>query len=73
MNGIDKYEERLLKKLETYEKNAYAGGFGADWLESVGEGFKFYIQRCVASGEIPSIAGFEGYIDMHLAAEHRTT
>lgn len=55
--------KQLLEKLERYEESAYEGGFGADWLEQVGEGFKFYIAECVNSGSRATIAGFERYLD----------
>lgn len=53
----------LLDKLERYEADAYDGGFGQDWLEDVGEGFKFYIKDCVYTGRRATIAGFERYLD----------
>lgn len=55
--------KQLLNKLERYEQDAYEGHFGSDWLEQVGEGFKFYIQECVNSGSRATIAGFERYLD----------
>jgi len=55
--------KKLLDKLERYEQQAYDGGYGSDWLEKVGEEFKFYIQKCVDSNIKPTIKGFEKYID----------
>lgn len=55
--------EKLLEKLESYEQEAYNGGYGTDWLENVGEGFKFYIQECIDKNIRPTIKGFEKYID----------
>lgn len=55
--------KHLLTKLERYEEEAYEGGYGSDWLEQVGEGFKFYIQECVTSGRRATITGFERYLD----------
>lgn len=55
--------KQLLSKLEKYEQGAYDGGIGLDWLADVGEGFKFYVQRCVYEGKKASIRGFEEYID----------
>jgi hypothetical protein len=55
--------KRLLDKLEKYEQEAYDCAFGNDWLENVGEGFKFYIKYCVNNNVKPSIKGFERYID----------
>lgn len=57
------YEQRLLDKLKIYEHRAYSGGFGADWLEEIGEGFRHYIEKCIATGEIASINGFITYLD----------
>lgn len=53
----------LLEKLETYEQIAYNGGYGDEWIESIGEGFKFYIQNCVNDNIRPTIKGFENYLD----------
>lgn len=59
--------KKLLNKLEKYEQEAYDGGYGSDWLEKIGEGFKFYIEKCVDENITPSIKGFEKYIDeMHM-------
>lgn len=61
--------KKLLEKLERYEQDAYDGKFGCDWLESVGEGFKFYVQKCVHENKCPTIKGFEQYLDdMHKKA-----
>ena len=54
---------RLLKKLQMYETDAYQYAYGDVWLESVGEGFKFYIRDCVMNNEKPSFQGFEKYLD----------
>lgn len=53
----------LLEKLERYEEEAYDGGFGQDWMESIGEGFKFYLADCQKNKKRATIAGFERYID----------
>jgi len=55
--------KKLLDKLEKYERSAYAGGYGSDWLENIGEGFKRYISDCVDKNVRPTIKGFEKYID----------
>ncbi|GED55772.1 hypothetical protein EDM54_24180 [Brevibacillus borstelensis] len=55
--------KQLLEKLERYEQDAYSGGYGADWLAEVGEGFKDYIGWCVENKKRPSIKGFEEWID----------
>lgn len=41
----------------------YSGGYGADWLAEVGEGFKYYIVWCVENKKRASIKGFEEWID----------
>lgn len=53
----------LLNKLEKYEKIAYDGGYGSDWLEIIGESFKFYISDCVEKDCKVTIRGFEKYLD----------
>jgi len=55
--------KKLLNKLEKYEQQAYSGGYGVDWLEQVGEGFKVYIRKCVEDNIRRTIEGFERYID----------
>lgn len=61
--------QRLLEKLERYEQDAYDGAFGCDWLESVGEGFKIYVEKCVRENKRATIKGFEKYLDdMHKEA-----
>ena len=55
--------KKLLDKLEKYEQEAYSGGYGSDWLEQIGEGFKFYIENCCGKNIRPTIKGFERYID----------
>ena len=55
--------KKLLDKLERYEQQAYNGGYGSDWLEEIGEGFKFYIKDCVDKNVKATIKEFEKYID----------
>jgi len=55
--------KKLLEKLEKYENEAYKSASGVDWLEIIGEGFKFYIKECVNDNKIATIKGFEKYID----------
>lgn len=55
--------QKLLEKLEAYEQEAYDAAMGTDWLEAVGEGFKFYVQQCVNQGKRVTISGFENYLD----------
>lgn len=56
---MKKYSEQL----ERYEQAAYAGKFGADWLEIVGEGVKFYAMMREAQGKRPTFAGLMKYLD----------
>jgi len=58
--------KRLLDKLETYEQIAYDGGYGDEWLETVGEGFKFYVRDCVGNNKKVTISGFEKYLDTQI-------
>ncbi len=62
-NDKNKNAERLLQKLERYEQEAYNGEFGSDWLEDIGEGFKFYVEECAAENKPVTIKGFEKHID----------
>lgn len=62
--------EKLLKKLESYEQDAYDGDFGADWMESVGEGFKFYVRDCISKGCRVTIAGWVDYLDKLVPEPH---
>lgn len=55
--------QKILDKLEEYEQLAYDGGYGDEWLESVGEGFKFYIKDCITENVRPSINGFVKYLN----------
>lgn len=56
--------KQLLSKLIRYEEEAYQGGYGSDWLESIGEGFRQYLEQCEERGERSTIKGFEQYIDL---------
>lgn len=55
--------QKYLDKLEEYEQLAYDGSFGDEWLETVGEGFKFYMRDCVDEGAKPTISGFMKYLN----------
>ncbi|MBV6717263.1 hypothetical protein [Paenibacillus chitinolyticus] len=55
--------EKLLEKLEAYEQSAYGGGYGADWLAEIGEGFKFYVRDCIEQGKSVTMSGFVNRID----------
>lgn len=39
------------------EQEAYAGGYGADWLENVGESVRVYATECENEGKRPTFAG----------------
>lgn len=43
--------------LESWEQEAYAGGYGADWLENVGESVRVYATECENEGKRPTFAG----------------
>lgn len=43
--------------LESWEQKAYAGGYGADWLENVGESVRVYATECENEGKRPTFAG----------------
>lgn len=58
---------KTLRLLEAYEQYAYDGGFGEDWLVDVGEGFKFFIRFCDASGIKPTIPRFMRWIKTRIA------
>lgn len=55
--------------LDKWEKEAYEGEYGTDWLEEVGEGVKFYSMLCEAQGKRPTFAGLMNY----LARKHNPT
>ena len=50
-------------QLEAWENEAYKGGYGADWLENVGEGVKKYARYCGENHETPSFLGLMMYIE----------
>lgn len=54
-----KYSERL----EHWEQEAYKGGWGADWLEEIGENVKFYALKCEISGEQPTFTGLMKHLE----------
>ncbi len=43
--------------LESWEQEAYAGGYGADWLENIGESVRVYATECENEGKRPTFAG----------------
>ena len=60
---MSKEDEKTLERLERYEKHAYDGGYGADWLESIGEELSRYFRHCCKTGERATMAGFVSRID----------
>lgn len=52
-----------VEQLEAWEQEAYAGGYGEDWLTDVGEGVKFYAMKCEAEGKRPTFKGLLEYLD----------
>ena len=58
--------------LELWEQDAYRGGYGADWLEEVGESVRIYAMDCENSGKRPTFAGLIGYLKiLHDGAEQK--
>ena len=58
-DNMSGYAERL----EQLERLAYQGGFGADWLEDVGENVKFYAIACEQRGVRPTFKGLVDHIE----------
>lgn len=54
-----KYSETL----EKLENLAYSGGYGADWLEEVGENVKFYALLCESKGIRPTFSGLIRHLE----------
>ena len=52
-----------VKRLERLEQSAYQGGWGADWLEEVGENVKFYAIACEQRGELPTFRGLVNHLE----------
>lgn len=55
--------EKLLQKLKQYEGDAYDGGIGCDWYQTIGEDFKRYVQECVEEEKSITMTGFVKRID----------
>ncbi len=53
-----KYSEQL----EQWEQEAYAGQYGSDWLEEIGESVKWYVLACEAQKVRPTFAGLMKYL-----------
>lgn len=56
-------QQGMLAKLERYEQSAYAGGIGSDWLATIGEELKFYVEDCIKNGRRITMSGFMQRID----------
>lgn len=48
--------------LDAWEQEAYKGGYGADWLEEVGESVRVYAMDCENDGKRPTFAGLIRYL-----------
>ncbi|ERH59290.1 hypothetical protein ACO0DA_03405 [Bacillus subtilis] len=55
--------KRFLEKLESYEKEAYEGQCGIDWLTELGENVTIYIRECARTNTRATIGGLEKHID----------
>lgn len=55
-------KKQYSEQLETWEQEAYRGGFGEDWLVDVGEGVKHYAEKCEAFGKRPTFSGLMEHI-----------
>ncbi|PRR87322.1 hypothetical protein [Bacillus atrophaeus] len=55
--------KRLLEKLESYERKAYEGQCGENWLTELGENVTIYIRECVKANTRATIRGLEKQID----------
>lgn len=56
--------KRASETLEAWEQQAYDGGYGADWLEQVGESVHIYAMDCENSGKRPTFAGLMRYLSI---------
>lgn len=54
--------KRFLEKLESYEKEAYEGQCGIDWLTELGENVTIYIRECAKTNTRATIGGLEKHI-----------
>ena len=58
--------------LNSWEQDAYNGGYGADWLEEVGESVRVYSMDCENNGKRPTFAGLIRYLEiLHRGAEQK--
>jgi hypothetical protein len=51
------------RKLEEWETVAYTQAWGNEWIETIGEGFKFYARDCAALKSRMSISGFMKWLN----------
>lgn len=57
-------KKRSSELLEAWEQEAYDGGYGADWLEQVGESVRIYAMDCENDGKRPTFAGLLRYLSL---------
>lgn len=57
-------KKRVSETLEAWEQQAYDGGYGADWLEQVGESVRIYAMDCENRGMRPTFAGLIRYLSV---------
>ena len=57
-------KQRASEILEAWEQQAYDGGYGADWLEQVGESVRIYAMDCENDGKRPTFAGLLRYLSL---------
>ena len=48
--------------LDAWEKEAYDGEYGEDWLVEVGESVRWYCERCRDNGTKPTFPGLMGFL-----------
>ncbi|MCY8513816.1 hypothetical protein [Bacillus atrophaeus] len=61
--GRLQWEKKFLEKLESYERKAYEGQCGENWLTELGENITIYIRECVRTNSRATIGGLEKHID----------
>ena len=56
------FSDRYSSLLDAWEQEAYKGGYGADWLEEIGESVRIYAMDCENSGKRPTFCGLIQYL-----------
>lgn len=56
------FSGRYAVLLESWEQEAYTGGYGADWLEEIGESIRVYAMDCENAGKRPTFSGLIQYL-----------